>query len=86
MGLGEFGPWHLLIVAVVFVVLFGSRKLPDAARSVGQSLRILKAETRGLRDDAPAMPAHPPAATGSALQSGRGDAFLSSLAPIDDDF
>lgn len=49
--MGDFSPWHLLIVAAVFVVLFGAKKLPDAARSLGQSMRIFKAETRGLRDD-----------------------------------
>lgn len=49
--MGQLSPWHLLIVAVVFVVLFGAKKLPDAARSLGQSLRIFKAETRGLRED-----------------------------------
>jgi sec-independent protein translocase protein TatA len=54
--MGEFGPWHLLIVAFVFVVLFGSKKLPDAARSVGRSLRIFKSEMHGLRQDEPAAP------------------------------
>lgn len=49
--MGEFSPWHLLIVALVFVVLFGSKRLPDAARSLGRSMRILKAETAGLRND-----------------------------------
>ena len=38
--LGELSPWHLLIVAVVFLALFGYKKLPDATRSVGRSLRI----------------------------------------------
>lgn len=47
----DFGPWEILIVAVVVLVLFGSKKLPDAARSLGRSMRILKAETKGLRDD-----------------------------------
>jgi sec-independent protein translocase protein TatA len=49
--MGDLSPWHLLIVAIVFVVLFGAKKLPDASRSLGQSLRIFKAETRGLRED-----------------------------------
>jgi sec-independent protein translocase protein TatA len=40
-----------MIVAVVIIVLFGSRKLPDAARSLGKSMRILKAEVSGLHDD-----------------------------------
>ena len=37
-------PWKVLIVAAVLIVLFGSKKLPDAARSLGKSMRILKAE------------------------------------------
>jgi sec-independent protein translocase protein TatA len=48
---GEFGPWHLLIVAAVFVLLFGAKKLPDAARSLGKSARILKTELKDLHDD-----------------------------------
>jgi sec-independent protein translocase protein TatA len=44
-------PWKILIVAVVIIVLFGSRKLPAAARSLGQSMRILKREVQGLHED-----------------------------------
>ncbi|MFE1199611.1 Sec-independent protein translocase subunit TatA [Streptomyces olivaceoviridis] len=44
-------PWHLLIVAVVLIALFGSKKLPDAARGLGRSLRILKSEARAMRED-----------------------------------
>jgi sec-independent protein translocase protein TatA len=44
------GP-ELIILLVVVMVLFGSKKLPGAARSLGQSLRIFKAETKGLRED-----------------------------------
>jgi sec-independent protein translocase protein TatA len=50
MGFSGLSPWHVLIVVAVFVLLFGARKLPDAARSLGRSMRILKAETKGLRD------------------------------------
>jgi sec-independent protein translocase protein TatA len=39
-------PWHLLIVAIVVALLVGSRKLPDAARALGRSLRVLKGETK----------------------------------------
>ena len=50
--MGELSPWHLLILAAVFVILFGSRKLPDAARSIGRSMRILRAETsKGVNED-----------------------------------
>jgi len=51
MGFNSLSPWHVLIVVAVFVLLFGTRKLPDAARSLGKSMRILKAETKALRDD-----------------------------------
>ena len=43
--------WELLLLLGVLVLLFGATKLPMAARSLGQSLRIFKAETKGLRDD-----------------------------------
>ena len=44
-------PWKILIVAVVLIVLFGSKKLPDAARSLGKSMRILKTEVQDLHGD-----------------------------------
>ena len=44
-------PWKILIVAVVLIVLFGSKKLPGAAHSLGQSMRILKREVQGLNED-----------------------------------
>jgi sec-independent protein translocase protein TatA len=44
-------PWKILIVAVVLIVLFGSKKLPHAARSLGQSMRILKTEVQGLHEE-----------------------------------
>jgi sec-independent protein translocase protein TatA len=43
--------WHIIALIVVLVLLFGAKRLPDAARSLGRSMRILKAETRGLMDD-----------------------------------
>jgi sec-independent protein translocase protein TatA len=52
-------PWKILIVALVIIVLFGSRKLPHAARSLGQSMRILKTEVQGLHEDEPAAQAEP---------------------------
>jgi len=44
-------PWKILIVAVVLIVLFGSTKLPGAARSLGKSMRILKTEMKSLHED-----------------------------------
>lgn len=51
--MGSLGTSELLIIALIIFVLFGSTKLPGAARSLGQSLRIFKAETQALRDDKP---------------------------------
>ena len=44
-------PLKVLIVAIVLIVLFGSKKLPGAARSLGQSMRILQKEVQGLHED-----------------------------------
>ncbi|MDQ1684669.1 MAG: sec-independent protein translocase protein TatA [Frankiaceae bacterium] len=49
--MGELSWWHWLIVVLVFVLLFGSKRLPDAARALGKSMRILKTEVKGLHDD-----------------------------------
>ena len=49
--MGAMSPTHWLIVLGVLVLLFGAKKLPDLARSVGQSTRVLKGEMRGLKDD-----------------------------------
>ena len=47
-------PWKILIIAALILVLFGAKKMPEAARSLGRSMRILKAEVGGLHDDEPA--------------------------------
>lgn len=44
-------PWHLILVALVFLVLFGYKRLPDAARGLGKSVRILKAEARAMKTE-----------------------------------
>jgi sec-independent protein translocase protein TatA len=54
---------ELLIVAAIAMLLFGTKKMPDMARSIGRSMRIVKAELSGLNEDEPA-PAPPPAAPG----------------------
>ena len=59
-------PWKILIVAVVIIVLFGSKKLPSAARSLGQSMRILKREVQGLHEDEPES--RPPGAPAAARE------------------
>jgi len=64
---GLFEGWHIVILVVIVLILFGSSKLPVAARSIGKSMRILKTEVQGLHnDDEPSAPVQatvqPPAA------------------------
>ncbi|WP_262286107.1 Sec-independent protein translocase subunit TatA [Micromonospora sp. MA102] len=49
--MGFLKPWHIAVLVVVLILLFGAKRLPDTARSLGRSLRILKAETKSLHDD-----------------------------------
>src|SRR6266404_7938441 len=63
-------PWKILIVAIVLIVLFGSKKLPDAARSLGKSMRILKTEVGSLHEDEP-----DPQTSGASSTSGASPAF-----------
>ena len=65
-------PVEWLIIIAVIVLLFGAKRLPDAARGLGRSLRIFKAETKGLTVDAAAeasasSPSAPPAAPPAAI-------------------
>jgi sec-independent protein translocase protein TatA len=65
-------PWKILIVAVVIIVMFGTRKLPDAARSLGKSMRILKTEVQGMHEEESAAPPAPvvePAPAPAQLQT-----------------
>ena len=42
--------WQLIIVAVLFILLFGAKKLPDSAKSIAKSLKIFKSE---MKDESP---------------------------------
>ena len=71
-------PWKILIVAIVIIVLFGSRKLPDAARSLGKSMRILKTEVQGLHEDSETQTTYTaPATTAAPAQ------IAPTAAPVD---
>jgi sec-independent protein translocase protein TatA len=52
---GAFEGWHIILILGVAVLLFGSAKLPGAARSMGQSLRIFKSELRAGAQDGQAQ-------------------------------
>ncbi len=52
--MGSLSPWHWAILAVVVILLFGAKKLPDAARSLGKSMRIFKSELREMQTESKA--------------------------------
>ena len=68
---------ELLIIVALVVLLFGAKRLPDAARGLGRSLRIFKAETKGMHDDDAAdtstqsKPGQVTASDPEALESGK---------------
>ena len=69
--MGALSIWHWLIVLAVVLLLFGSKKLPDAARGLGRSMRIFKSEIKEMQnDDKPAEPSQPQA----IAQAGQPDA------------
>ena len=49
--MGQLGGWELAVIVLLLVVLFGAKRLPDAARGIGRSLRIFKSEMKS--DDKP---------------------------------
>ncbi|MGV8897396.1 MAG: Sec-independent protein translocase subunit TatA [Rhodoglobus sp.] len=49
--LGNLQGWHLIIILLVVVLLFGAPKLPGLARSVGQSMRIFRSEVKTMKDE-----------------------------------
>jgi sec-independent protein translocase protein TatA len=48
---GAFAPWHIVILVVVLVVLFGAKRLPGAAQSLGRSMHIFRQSVSGLHED-----------------------------------
>lgn len=52
------GP-EMIVIILLVALLFGWKKLPDAARSLGRSMRIFKAEVEEMKGEKPAVTAHP---------------------------
>jgi sec-independent protein translocase protein TatA len=49
--LGNLNGWHLLILLVVILLLFGAAKLPALAKSMGQSARVFKGEMKAMKEE-----------------------------------
>ncbi len=61
-------PVEILLIVLVVLLLFGAKRLPELARSVGRSLKIFKTEVKDLREDD--RPAATPPALPDAERSG----------------
>ena len=85
--MGGLQPWHWVIVIAVFVLLFGAKKLPDAARSLGKSMRIFKSEIKEMQADSnPAKSDQPTQITSERVADGDvagGSATQASPEPSD---
>ncbi|MEU6175394.1 Sec-independent protein translocase subunit TatA [Streptantibioticus parmotrematis] len=83
-------PWHLIIVLVVVFLMFGAKRMPDAARALGKSLRILKSETKALKEDFKegasgadeAAPADTQAPAQRTIKSAPGDTASARQVPV----
>jgi len=80
-------PWHLLLLVLVILLVFGSKKLPDMARSLGKSARILKSEAKAMKDDGKqsadtAQSAEEPAPAQRTIQAAPGD--VTSSRPVNE--
>jgi sec-independent protein translocase protein TatA len=64
-------PSHLILIGVIVVVLFGSRRLPDAARGLGQSMRIFKTEMKAMKTEDKPATSRPTAESAEAPLEGR---------------
>ncbi len=51
-----FQPWHIVIIVVLAIVLFGGRKLPELGKGLGEGLRGFKEGLKGVTDPAPDKP------------------------------
>jgi sec-independent protein translocase protein TatA len=51
MILGMFGPWQIVLVVVVILLLFGGRKIPELMKGLGKGMKEFKDATKG--DDDP---------------------------------
>ncbi|GAB49012.1 Sec-independent protein translocase subunit TatA [Mobilicoccus pelagius] len=75
------GPTEFLVIVLILVVLFGAKKLPDAARSLGRSMRIFKAEVEEMKDKPSA--ASRETVQGEARRETRTETHAETLAPED---
>ncbi|MFJ3719518.1 Sec-independent protein translocase subunit TatA [Streptomyces sp. NPDC090057] len=84
---GRLGAPEIILILVVIVLLFGAKKLPDMARSLGKSARILKSEAKAMKEDggngsAPAPGSNEQPPSQRTIQASPGD--VTSSRPVNE--
>lgn len=84
---GKLGAPEIMLILVVIILLFGAKKLPDMARSLGKSARILKSEAKAMKSEgqdnaaaASAPPQHDDAPVQRTIRAAPGD--VTSSRPV----
>ena len=83
---GRLGAPEIILILVVVILLFGAKKLPDMARSLGKSARILKSEAKAMKSEgqdnttAASAPPHDDQQPQRTIQSAPGD--VTSSRPV----
>lgn len=80
--MGSMSPAHWLIVVLVFALFFGAKRLPDAARSLGRSMRIFKSEVQVMHGDPDAEAADSDNATVRRLPAAEQSAPIPEAKPV----
>jgi sec-independent protein translocase protein TatA len=84
------GAPEIILILVVLVLLFGAKRLPDAARSLGRSMRIFKSEVKEMGNDGdesskPAPPAPPREVEGRVVEPAPAERAATPSEPVDRD-
>ncbi len=86
MGRGLFEGWHLIILALLIIALFGAKRLPDAARSIGRSMRVFRSEVDEMKKENAASKSSASSETvrGESITQQRADEPVSTPEPETD--
>jgi sec-independent protein translocase protein TatA len=74
--MGNIGPWEIILLLLLALLLFGAKRLPEIGRSLGSGMREFKDSVSGVKEDIT-----PP----SELTSGISDSEPASVAPREHD-
>ncbi|MDQ6848421.1 MAG: Sec-independent protein translocase subunit TatA [Actinomycetota bacterium] len=80
--MGWESPSHWVIIAILVIALFGYKKLPDAARAIGRSLRVFKTEVKGMSEDDKAREAAKDPSRDNRTDSAGAAAVAAVAAPV----